>query len=208
MPENKQKPTKKKSKTNKESKIESPKLDSLENPHTKNKNEEEPKNNKTDNKDQEELIKSLTNEISLLKQDLEKEKELVLRNLAETENFKKRKLQESENSRKFAVEGLVKDLLPVIDSLELACSQKSDDTKDNKILEGVELTQKQLYSVLDKVGVSLIETKNQIFDPNKHQSIGQEACPDIKSDTIIKEMQKGYMLHDRVIRPSLVVIAE
>ena len=157
---------------------------------------------------EEETVHPLQEKIDELEKSLADEKEKMLRNLAEMENFKKRKNQETENVRKYSIEAFAKELLPILDCLEMACTQDNTNDNNKKLLEGVQLTQKQFYTVLDKFGVSPIKTENEKFDPNIHQSIGQEANSDVEPETIIKEMQKGYMLQDRVLRPSLVIISE
>ena len=133
-----------------------------------------------------------------------------LRTLADFENYKKRAQKEQMEQAKFANEKLIKEFLPVIDNLERALAH-SKETKDfEKMVEGVELIQKQLLSTLAKFGVRPIESLNQPFDPFLHQSIGQVESdrPDEKDDQVVGESQKGYFLNERVLRPSLVLVSK
>jgi molecular chaperone GrpE len=133
----------------------------------------------------------------------------LLRSLAEQENFKRRKEQEVLSFKKYAVDQIVTDLLPVLDSFDRACEQLdnlSDEAK--KVLEGFVLIQKQFHSVLEKNNIVPIEAVGMPMDPNLHQAIMQEECEDVEAGSVIKEMQKGYKLHDRVLRPAMVVVAK
>lgn len=136
-------------------------------------------------------------------------KEQSLRSLAELENVKRRKEQEKLDSIKYANEKLIMELLPVLDSFDLAMSQsnvtESDEVK--AVLTGFEMIKKQIEQFLTKCGVERIVALDQPFDPNLHQGISQESHPDKDENTIIKEMQSGYKLNDRVIRPSMVVVS-
>lgn len=134
-----------------------------------------------------------------------------LRTLADFENYKKRAQKEQMEQAKFANEKLIKEFLPVIDNLERALAH-SKETKDfDKMVEGVELIQKQLLSTLAKFGVRPIDSLHQPFDPFLHQSIGQvesEESSDGKEDHVVGETQKGYFLNERVLRPSLVLVSK
>jgi len=104
---------------------------------------------------------------------------------------------------------LILELLPILDAFQLAMSQ-GDLTESNDVVavvSGFEMIQKQLAQFLDKLGVVRIDAMGQPFDPNLHQGISQEPHPDKDENTIVKEMQPGYMLNDRVIRPAMVVVS-
>ncbi len=150
---------------------------------------------------------ALSQEIEELKAKLAEESNQRLRAYADLDNFRKRKEQEIVSFRKFAQEQLLSELLPILDSFELAIQHSGNEASAQKILEGVLLIQKQLKSVLEKSGVVKIEALGQPFDPNFHQAIGHEES-DQGSNLVIKEMQAGYTLHGRVIRPSLVVVSQ
>ena len=125
------------------------------------------------------------------------------------ENYKKRSTKELEDFRKFANESLIHDLLSVIDNLERAIqAAKEDQDNQQSLLEGVELTLKEINLILEKYGVSPIESLEQPFDPNFHQAIMQEETEAFDENTVIKEMQKGYLLRDRLLRPAMVVVAK
>jgi molecular chaperone GrpE len=148
-------------------------------------------------------------EVTALKAQLQEESANRLRAYADLENFRKRKDQELANFKKYAQEKFVLELMPVLDSFALALQHNADGSSENtqKVLEGVTLIQKQLTGVFDKMGIRRIEALGQKFDPNFHQAIGQEDS-DQGADLVIKEMQAGYLLHDRVIRPSMVIVSK
>jgi molecular chaperone GrpE len=133
----------------------------------------------------------------------------LLRVTAEFENYKKRAVRESAEFRKFANENLIKAMLPVVDSLELAIESSSQDEKSNsQVVHGVTLTLTELAKVLEKFGVKAVEAKGKPFDPNFHQAFMQETADDLPENTVIKEFQKGYLLHDRLIRPAMVIVSK
>lgn len=137
--------------------------------------------------------------------------ERFMRTLADFENYKKRAQRDQSDALKYANEKLIKELLPVIDNLERALAHSRETRDFDRMMEGVELIRKQLISALGKFGVVPIESLNQPFDPSLHQSIGQievEEGSDAKENQVIGETQKGYHLNDRVLRPSLVMIAK
>ena len=136
-------------------------------------------------------------------------KEQSLRSLAELENVKRRKEQEKLDAIKFANEKLIMELLPVLDSFDLAMSQSNVTELDEvkAVITGFEMIKKQIVQFLDKCGVERIIALDQPFDPNFHQGISQESHPEKEENTVVKEMQPGYKLNDRVIRPSMVVVS-
>lgn len=135
---------------------------------------------------------------------------LYLRTQAEMENLRKRAEKDLANAHKFALEKFVSELLPVVDSLEmgLAAANDSDDETVNKLREGTELTIKMFKSVLEKFGVKEVDPMGEAFDPEKHQAMTMQESADAKPNTVIAVMQKGYMLNDRLVRPSMVVVAK
>ena len=137
-------------------------------------------------------------------------KDQSLRSMAELENVKRRKEQEKVDAIKFANERLIMDLLPVLDSFELAMAQTKQVNNDDiaSIVSGFEMIQQQLIQFLDKSGVKRIPALDQPFDPNLHQGVSQEVNPDLDENTIVKEMQPGYILNDRVLRASMVVVSK
>ncbi len=154
-------------------------------------------------------VLELNKENDALKKEVEDLKEQSLRSLAELENVKRRKEQEKQDAIKFANERLVMDLLPVLDGFELAMNQGDfgESTDVSAVVAGFSMIQKQIEQFLGKCGVVRIDAMDQPFDPNLHQGISQESHPDKIENTIVKEMQPGYRLNDRVIRPSMVVVS-
>ena len=152
----------------------------------------------------EELKKELTDRDAKIKE-LE---DRILYLQADFENFKKLKLKEKQDTLKFGNETLLKELLPVIDHLEMALKH-AETTEDYKsIHEGVQLTLNEFAKVLEKAGVKSIEAIGQKFDPNFHEAFYQEEHEDKEPDTIVSEFQKGYLLNDRLIRPSRVGVSK
>lgn len=133
----------------------------------------------------------------------------LLRVSAEFENYKKRINREMDDLRKFAIQSLVKDLLPIIDNLELALKSSSDrqDEAETSLRNGVALTHKEILKTLDRYHVKQIDALGQPFDPNFHEAVMREEDEDHPPNTVINEMQKGYLLHDRLIRPAMVVVS-
>ena len=128
-----------------------------------------------------------------------------LRAKADTENIRKRTQVEIANAHKFAVEGFSSELLAVKDSLEAAIKVETADVASMK--SGVELTLRQLVSVFEKFNLSEIDPAGEKFDPHKHQAISMVEA-DAAPNTVVSVLQKGYLLHDRVLRPALVMVAK
>ena len=127
-----------------------------------------------------------------------------LRARAEAENMRKRSQTEVANAHKFAVESFAADLLPVKDSLEAALTSETATTEAMR--SGVELTLRQLKSVFEKFNLTEIDPTGQKFDPHRHQAISTIAS-NAEPGTVVQVLQKGYLLHDRVVRPALVIVA-
>lgn len=130
----------------------------------------------------------------------------VLYAKAEAENIRRRSYEEADKTRKFAIEGFSQELLSVKDSLE--ASLESDNV-DNKILiDGVELTLKQLNAVFEKFNIAEINPIGEKFDPNEHQAMSMVESKEQESNTVLSVLQKGYKLNDRVIRPAMVSVVK
>lgn len=128
-----------------------------------------------------------------------------LRAKAECDNFRKRSQTEIANAHKFAVENFASELLAVKDSLEAALA--SDSATAENIRAGVELTLRQLKAVFEKFNVKEIDPLGQKFDPHSHQAISTVEA-DAEPNTVVQVLQKGYLLHERVIRPALVIVSK
>lgn len=146
-------------------------------------------------------------EIAALKQQVEAEENKYLKLYAEFDNFKRRNRQEMELNNKYKHQKIVEDLLPIIDNLERALKIEGESESFNSLLKGVEMVYNDLVNTLMKHDVKEIESTGHAFDPNFHQAVMTEAS-DEADGTIIEEFQKGYMLKDRVIRPSMVKVSE
>lgn len=131
-----------------------------------------------------------------------------LRVSAEFENYKKRTTREMTEFRKYANESIIKELLPVLDNLERAIASSSEE-KDAEvcIIEGVEMTHKEILKIFGKFNVMPVEAIGQPFDPNFHQAVMQEESDEYPENTVLRELQKGYLMHDRLIRPAMVVVS-
>ena len=137
--------------------------------------------------------------------------ERVLRIQAELENVRRRATSDVEKAHKYALEGFAKDLLPVIDSLELGLSH-TESSEDNepltKLKEGMELTLKMFAETLAKYGMTPVGEVGESFNPDLHQAMTMQEAPDAKPNTLLVVMQKGYLLNERLVRPALVVVSK
>ncbi|HEY5900529.1 MAG TPA: nucleotide exchange factor GrpE [Burkholderiales bacterium] len=138
------------------------------------------------------------------------QKDAMLRALADAENARKRFQAEAANAQKFALERFAESLLPVIDSLEAALANK--DASPNALRDGVQLTLRQLSQALEKARVAAISpTPGERFDPHRHQAMAAVEAPPgemREPNTVVAVMQKGYQLHERILRPALVTVAK
>jgi molecular chaperone GrpE len=154
-------------------------------------------------------------ELAMLREQLEaKEKEAnqnhdrYLRQVAELENFRKRANRERDEAIRFANEALVKDLLPVVDNLERAVAHAKDGGNGKPLVEGVEMVLRGFFDTLGKHGVVPIVAVGQRFDPEKHEAMAQIENGTFEPNTVVEEYHKGYLLRDRLLRPSLVSVAK
>jgi len=136
--------------------------------------------------------------------DLRKLNDRYLRTLADFENYRKRAEREKEEFRKYALTNLLRDLLPVLDNFDRALDHAEEGDEFHK---GVLLIYKQLYDVLRKAGLKPIEETGVRFNPNLHEGVIREENPSVPSQTVTAVLQKGYFLHDRLLRPAMVKVA-
>lgn len=133
----------------------------------------------------------------------------VLREQAEMQNLRRRTERDVESARKFALERFAGDLLPVVDSLERALKAAGDASEAMKpVLEGIELTHRQLEETLRRFQVEPVDPKGQLFDPQYHEAVASVPAPGTAPNTVLEVMQKGYTLNGRVIRAAMVVVAQ
>jgi molecular chaperone GrpE len=135
----------------------------------------------------------------------EKLREDWLRARAETENVRRRGQEDVSKAHRFGIEGFASALLPVKDSLDAALTVENPSVASFK--EGVEITAKQLDSAFEKFQLRAIDPQGEKFDPHRHQAISQVEAPG-EPNTVVTVLQKGYLLHDRVLRPALVVVSK
>ncbi len=131
----------------------------------------------------------------------------VLRYQAELDNMHKRNVNEIEKVRKFGSERVFKDLLPVVDSLERALEQKATDDAAG-LRTGVELTLKLLQDTLARFSLKELNPKGQMFDPALHEAMSMQETKDQPPGTILNVLLKGFLLHDRLLRPAMVIVAK
>lgn len=164
-------------------------------------NEKTEKNDDTVADEKEDQIKVLQDEVNKWKNEYYKV-------FADMENVKRRMQNEHANSLKFMTQSIVEQMLPIVDNFErsLAVENPSDELKG--FLKGYEMIYKQIVTLLENQGVKVIETKGKEFDPNYHQAVMTVSDENFKPGMIVEELQKGYMLKDRVIRASLVKVSE
>jgi molecular chaperone GrpE len=130
--------------------------------------------------------------------------ERYLRLAADFENFRRRKNQELSDRSRYASEDAAKALLPVLDNLRRAVAHAAEAGTEEFFVSGLELVVREFEAALEKLGVVPIEAEGQPFDPALHEAIGGVEGGDVDVDTVVDEVQRGYRLHDRVLRPSLV----
>ena len=139
--------------------------------------------------------------------------DVALRTKAEMENVRRRTEKEVSNARKFGVEKMVNEILPVKDSMELglkaAVELDIEDESVHKVREGMELTLKMMNDAMKKIGVTEVSAQEgEVYSADFHQAMSMQEVADKESNTIIAVVQKGYMLNERLIRPAMVMVAK
>lgn len=147
------------------------------------------------------VIDRLNEEISRLKDE-------VLRAQAEADNTRKRAERDVTAAHKYGLEKFASELLPVKDSMDLGLSAATAATEVESLAEGMELTVKMLEDFFAKTGIRAVDPLGERFDPDFHQAMTMEASAESVPGTVLRVMQKGYVLHERLIRPALVVVAK
>ncbi len=151
---------------------------------------------------------SFEEEFAKLKAEYEEKYDQMLRKIAEYDNAKKRADRRAEESSKYAVEGVIKDIIPVIDSVERAVESTNESKDFDALSEGVQLIHKQLLDSLQRRSVNPIDAVGTNFDPTRHEAIMHVESEDVPENAVIEEYQRGYTLHERVIRPSMVSVSK
>lgn len=150
----------------------------------------------------------LLEKIDSLQEEVDLKHDLYLRSQAEMENVKRRSRKEKEEWLKYANESLIKELLPVMDNLEKAIEHSLDGTAVEALREGVELTLKGLKDSLEKSGLKEVKALGEPFDPCFHQAVSEQPDEKVEAGSVLFELQKGYTLYDRLIRPAMVVVSK
>jgi molecular chaperone GrpE len=135
--------------------------------------------------------------------------EKFLRSQAELENLRRRSEKDLQNAHKYALEKFAREIINVVDSLELGIQAAASDAPEvAKLREGSELTLKQLLSVLEKFNILPVDPIGEKFNPELHQAMAMQPTAEAEPNTVTKVVQKGYLLNDRLLRPAMVIIAQ
>jgi molecular chaperone GrpE len=149
-----------------------------------------------------------------LDRELAEYKDRLLRTLADMENMRKRTEREVTDARIYGISAFARDILGVADNMHRAMQALDDelrakaDDSMKALLDGVELTERELMNVLEKNGVKKIDPLNQKFDPHRHQAMFEVEDPSVPSGTVVQVMQAGYLIGERVLRPALVAVSK
>jgi len=158
--------------------------------------------------DSPEEIRQLREALESMRGEIDRHRDEVLRARAEIDNARKRAQRDVEAAHKFGIEKLVEALVPVKDSLDLGLEAARTATDIKSLQEGMALTQQMFQGALDKLGVTTVEPAGERFDPALHQAMMMEAHPTATPGTVLRVLQRGYRLHERLIRPAMVIVAK
>ena len=152
-------------------------------------------------------LQGMNKAVSKAEEELVLHRDAMLRMQAEMDNLRKRLIRDQEKSRKFALERVMKDLLQVRDSLERGLETGSESTTADQYREGQTLTLKMLSKVMQDHDLELIDPAGEKFDPELHQAMTVLPSAELEENTVMEVLQKGFKLHDRLIRPAMVVVS-
>jgi molecular chaperone GrpE len=153
-----------------------------------------------------EVSEEQIDEVSQLKQELEESENRYLRLRADFDNFRRRVTLENETNEKYRAQSLISELLPALDNFERALNIEAENEQTKSLLQGMQMVHKNIVEALKKEGCEPIEATGQEFNPHLHQAIMQVEDENFSSNVVVEELQKGYQLNDRVIRPSMVKV--
>lgn len=150
------------------------------------------------------------NELEILKAEYDKLKDSLLRTYAESENIKRRCQQEIEKNSKYAISSFAKELLSVADNLQRALSAVDEQTRANcgAFIQGVEMTQKELFHVFEKFGIKKVDSMGKVFDPNLERVVQEVEDSQKPAGTVIAELQSAYTINDRILREAMVIVTK
>ncbi len=150
--------------------------------------------------------------LGMAQDEIGKLKDQILRAMAETENTRRRMKKENDDAQKFAVASFAKEMLVVADNFRRALDAVPKDDAQNdtfrNLVMGVEATERQLLSAFERFGIKKVEPTGQPFDPHYHQVMMEQDDPSVPAGTILTVLQAGYMIHDRLLREAMVVVAK
>ena len=162
--------------------------------------------------DGEAASESLEDALASLRGDLENAKQEVLYARAETQNVRRRMEKDVQDARNYAATGFARDILSVADNLARALdaipAEQREDEKLKGFIAGIEATQRELEKVFTQNGITRIAAKGMPLDPNQHQAMMEIPTDEVEAGTIVQEMQPGYMIKDRLLRPAMVGVAK
>lgn len=153
-------------------------------------------------------LRALEEENALLKQQVAEKQDSLLRTMADFDNFRRRTRQEMEEIRRIALEEFLRSLLRVMDNFERALQAANESQSFEKLMEGVQLTYRQMQALLREAGVQPIEAVGKPFDPNFHEAVQRVQSTEHPDETVLEEVERGYMIQSRVLRPSRVKVVK
>ena len=152
-------------------------------------------------------LQEMKNALTTAEQELVLHRDAMLRMQAEMENLRKRLIRDLEKSRKFALERIMKDLLQVRDSMERGLETDAESATAAALLEGQDLTLKMLVKVMQDHDLEMIDPVGEAFNPEFHEAMTVQPSSELEENSVMEVLQKGYRLHDRLIRPAMVVVS-
>ncbi|MFD2868849.1 protein GrpE [Kurthia sp. 3B1D] len=156
----------------------------------------------------EEEVAEEVDPVAELEAKLVAEEERYLRLRADFDNLKRRSQLDREAQAKYRAQTLLTDLLPVLDNFERALSVEATSEEAQNMKKGIDMVYRSLVEATTKEGLKIIATEGEVFDPNIHQAVMQESNPEQESGIVLQELQRGYQLKDRVLRPAMVKVNE
>lgn len=154
----------------------------------------------------EESVEALKEQLKQVEAKAAEQIDMALRAKAEADNIRRRAERDVQNAHKFALEGFVESLLPVLDSLEQGLAQPAESDEAKALKEGMELTLKMFIDTLAKKNVEQLNPEGESFNPEMHEAMSMQENPELEPNTVIAVFQKGYSLNGRLVRPARVVV--
>jgi len=155
-------------------------------------------------------VEQLQQHLALAESALKEANDKMLRSMADAENMRRRASLDVENAHKYGVEKIARELLNVVDSLEsgLETVTEPDQVQLQHLREGMQLTHKLLLDILAQFQIKQINPQGEIFDPKQHEALTTQPSDEIEPNRVLAVVQKGYIIHDRILRPARVVVAK